>query len=463
MSIEWTTSGLDLHLELRSGRRAGLAEALRAAVRSGRLAPGTRMPATRALAADLGLARGTVTSAYAELIAEGYLVARHGSGTEVATLPDIPPQPVPRAESAPPHLRWNLRPGRPDLSAFPRARWLAAARRALTAASADDLDYGDPRGHPRLRAALAGYLGRVRGVLASPEQIMICSGHSQGLVLLGTVLCELGVTAMAFENPSLPEFSRGVRTTGLSTPPVGVDDHGLRVAELAELNPGAVVVTPAHQYPLGHTLHPRRRAELIEFAHKSRALVIEDDYDGEFRFDRQPVGAIQAMAPDRVVYAGTTSKTLAPGLRLSWLVLPNWLDRPMRRARWAAGRHTAVLDQLTLAEFIESGDYDQHVRRCRTRYRARRDKLLAALAEHPELAQPAGIAAGLNMVLPLPAGRTEAGVLAAARAESLDVEALGRNWMTEGPNPTGLVVGYAAPAEHAFGPAVRALMAALTR
>ncbi|HEX3787072.1 MAG TPA: PLP-dependent aminotransferase family protein [Pseudonocardiaceae bacterium] len=467
MAIDWSTSGLDLHLDRDPGqpRWSGLAGAIRTAVRDGRLLAGTRLPPTRALAADLGLARGTVTRAYEELAAEGYLRTRQGAGTVVALLPEPVAATTPRTPAVPLPTRWTLRPGRPDVSVFPTTRWLAAARRALAGASAADFDYGDPFGHPRLRATLAGYLGRTRGVVAPPDRIVVCAGYTQGLALLATVLRERGATRFAFEEPSLTMFREVVRATGLDTVGVDVDEHGLRVADLpADGAPelGAVVVTPAHQFPLGHTLHPHRRAALVEYAHRTGTLIIEDDYDGEFRFDRQPVGALQALAPDRVAYAGTASKTLAPGLRLGWLVLPSWLVEPAREAHLALGRHPAVgvVDQLTLAEFIGSGDYDQHIRRCRVRYRRRRDRLLGALREAGR-PLPAGIAAGLHVLLPLEPGRTEADLARAVARESVEVEMLGDCWTTPGPHPPGVIVGYAAPPDHAFGPAVRALLAAL--
>jgi GntR family transcriptional regulator/MocR family aminotransferase len=332
--------------------------------------------------------------------------------------------------------------------------------------TAADLGYGDELGHPRLRAALADYLGRVRGVVAAPDRVAVCSGYVQALGLLAAALRAEGARSVAFEDPSLPECRRAVEAAGLATVGVPVDGQGIRVDLLADLlarpdRPAAVVVTPAHQYPFGVTLHPHRRAELVELARSAGTLIIEDDYDGEFRFDRQPVGSLQALAPDLVVYAGTASKTLAPGLRLSWLVLPDRLRPPVRTAKFFADRHKGVIEQLTLAELIVAGHYDRHVRRCRARYRRRRDTVVALLTELGGRLAPAGIAAGLHVLVLVGDQAREAAVLARTDDLSVRVEGLGRCWLSEGPHPGGIVVGYAAPADHAFTPALRALAACL--
>ena len=467
MAIEWSSTGLDFHLDLdpAGGRRHGLAEAIRRAIRDGRLTAGTRLPSTRALAADLGLARGTVTQAFAELAVEGYLRIHQGTGAVVVGMPGQVQSPHPMPPPTPrPSARWNLLPGRPDVTLFPRTTWLAATRRALTGATAAEFGYGAPEGHPALRKALAEYLGRARGVVADPDAILVTAGFSQSLALLAEVLRDLGEHAVAFENPSLAEFRAIMaRAGGLDTIGIPVDGKGLVVAELARHHDlGAVVVTPAHQSPLGSTLDPARRAELIEFAHATDTLIIEDDYDGEFRFDRQPIGALQALAPERVVYAGTASKTLAPGLRIAWLVLPSWLVEPMRVAKRLADRHTGVVESLTLAEFLTAGHYDQQVRRARTRYRARHDRLLGALGQEGITVWPDSAAAGLHVVLPLPAhSPPERAVIKHLARHSVAVYPLSNDWFDDGPEVGGLVVGYAAPPEHAFAGSVNALITAL--
>ncbi|MGA5894091.1 PLP-dependent aminotransferase family protein [Streptomyces venetus] len=460
MADHWATFGVDLHLEPTGpGLRRGLTDALREAVRSGRLAPGTRLPSSRALAADLGIARNTVADAYADLVAEGWLTARQGSGTRVAERLVVPPAgtaPHPRTPARP---AYDLRPGSPDLASFPRAQWLKAARRALTAAPSDALDYGDPRGRPELRAALAGYLSRARGVRADPERIVVCGGFAHGLKLLGTVLWARGARTVAVESYGLDVHRRilaasGLRTTPLPFDRLGTDPAGARAAD-------AVLLTPAHQFPMGVPLHRDRRAAVVDWARRTGGLVLEDDYDGEFRYDRQPVGALQGLDPDRVVHLGTASKSLAPGLRLAWAVLPPDLVKEVVEAKGGVDT-CGVLDQLTLAEFLTSGAYDRHVRATRLRYRRRRDALVAAVAARAPEAGVTGIAAGLHVLLRLPPG-TEQSVVEAAHWQGLALHGLAR--YTDPAARTepldALVVGYGTPPDHAWSGALDALCAVL--
>ncbi|AXE88110.1 PLP-dependent aminotransferase family protein [Streptomyces sp. Go-475] len=461
MAKPWATFGVDLHLEPAGpGLRRGLTDALRAAVRSGRLAPGTRLPSSRALAADLGIARNTVADAYADLVAEGWLTARQGSGTRVAEREVVPPSgtaPHPRARTRP---AYDLRPGSPDLASFPRAEWLKAARRALHTAPHHALDYGDdPRGRPELRTALAGYLSRARGVRADPQRILVCSGFAHGLKLLGTVLRARGARTVAVESYGLGTHGRLLTASGLDLAPLpfdglGTDPGGLTAAD-------AVLLTPAHQFPMGVPLHRDRRAAVVDWARRTGGLVLEDDYDGEFRYDRQPVGALQGLDPDRVVYLGTASKSLAPGLRLGWMVLPPDLTEQVAEAKGGVDT-CGVLDQLTLAEFLTSGAYDRHVRAARLRYRRRRDALVAAVAARAPEARVTGIAAGLHVLLRLPPG-TEESVVQAARWQGLAVHGLTR-YRRPGAlaEPVdALVVGYGTPPDHAWSGALDALCAVL--
>ncbi|WP_300614544.1 PLP-dependent aminotransferase family protein, partial [Trebonia sp.] len=421
MAEHW--ANLDLHLDVDlAGSRPGrsLEHALRTAVGDGRLPPGTRLPSSRALAADLGIARNTVADAYGQLAAEGWLSTRTGAGTWVTTLSAAG---AARQETPRPAVRqpgYDLHAGVPDLSAFPRREWLAAARRALAAAPDHLLHYPDPRGVPRLREVLAGYLARARGVAADPERIVVCAGFTHGLALLSQVLGARGARAVAVEAYGLPEHRAVLSRGGLRLAALPVDADGA-VPELGVLRgAGAALLTPAHQFPLGMTLAPARRRVFAEWAAGAGAVLIEDDYDGEFRYDRHPVGAMQALAPDHVVYGGTASKALAPGLRMGWLAVPGRLvDDVAAAARLDGGPD--VVSQLTLAEFIACGGYDRRVRHARLAYRRRRDQLVSALGRAAPAARVTGIAAGLHAVVNLPPGRRESDAIAGAARHGVAV------------------------------------------
>ncbi|MEV7483786.1 PLP-dependent aminotransferase family protein [[Kitasatospora] papulosa] len=461
MTDSWAAFGADLHIEpVGAGLRSGLMNALREAVRTGRLTPGTRLPSSRTLASDLGIARNTVADAYAELVAEGWLIARQGSGTRVAQRA-APPGPTARGARPRPVRRrpaHNLMPGSPDLSSFPRAEWLKASRRALAAAPDAAFGYDDPRGRVELRTALADYLARARGVYADPERIVICSGFVHGLTLMGKVLRRHGVRGTAVESYGLDIHWNLLTEAGLRTPGIPVDALGARTGALRETpGVGAVLLTPAHQFPTGVPLHPDRRAEAVDWARSSGGLILEDDYDGEFRYDRQPVGALQGLDPERVVYLGTASKSLAPGLRLAWMVLPEGLVEEVCEAKGGFDWMSGALDQLTLAEFIASGAYDRHVRAMRLRYRRRRDQLVEALAERAPDFRVSGIAAGLHAVLELPGG-TEQTVVQAATWQGLALERLSRFRHRDAePGRDGLVIGYGTPSESGWAGALDAL------
>jgi GntR family transcriptional regulator/MocR family aminotransferase len=437
-----------------------LENALRDAVRGGRLRPGHRLPSSRALAGDLGIARNTVADSYAQLAAEGWLAARQGSGTWVAQRVTPPPAATgPPAPAAARRARYDLRTGVPDLSAFPRQAWLAAARRAVLAAPSRALGYGDPRGLPQLRTALAGYLARARGVAVTPDRIVVCAGFAQGLELLCEALRARGASTLAAEALGYPRHWRIARRAGLSVAGLPVDEHGAVVGGLA--GAGAVLLTPAHQFPLGVALAPARRRQAAEWASAAGGLIIEDDYDGELRYDRAAVGALQALAPEHVAYAGTASKSLVPGLRLGWLVLPAGMVGEIAALKEAAGRLSSSLDQLTLAEFITSGAYDRQVRRARLAYRRRRDRLVAALRASAPQVRVTGIAAGLHAVLRLPPGQREDVLVTRAARHGLAVEGLGGYTMDGYAQEPALVVGYATPPGHAYSTAVARLCAAL--
>jgi GntR family transcriptional regulator / MocR family aminotransferase len=451
-------ASVDLHLDLSGpgnskGVRLSLETALRDAVRTGRLGPGTRLPSSRALAADLGLARNTVAEVYSQLVAEGWLTARTGSGTSVAERRAAEPGPGPLARPEVTAPRYDLRPGVPDLSAFPGGAWLATARKVLATAPRPLLDYPDPRGLPQLRTALAGYLARARGVAAEPDRIVICAGFAHGLAVTCAALRSAGATTLAVEAYGHQAHRNLAQGQGLRLRPLPVDGRGAVIG--AADGTDAALLTPAHQFPLGVTLHPQRRREAARWG----GVVIEDDYDGEFRYDRQPVGALQALAPEHVIYAGTASKSLAPALRLGWLVVPQrLLDAVL--AQLTAG--PSGLDQLFLAEFIDSGGYDRQIRRTRLAYRRRRDRLAAALRRQERYVS--GIAAGLHAVLELPGADTERQLINGAAGHGLALQGL-ESFRAPGvgADRAGLVIGYGRPPEHAYTTALARLCAVLDR
>ncbi|MFF8727097.1 PLP-dependent aminotransferase family protein [Streptomyces sp. NPDC015171] len=461
MPKSWSGSRVDLHLALDAsgGRRCGLESALRDAIRQGRLTAGTLLPSTRGLAGELGLSRGTVTAAYDQLVEEGFLTTRPGSGTTVA---DVPPQTVPSASAAPAPAgpRHDLRPGLPDVGAFPARAWIAATRRVVTGSRAAALGAGDPQGRIELRTAVSDYLGRTRGVVTTPGRIVITSGYYQGLSLLSGVLARHGATSVAVEDPGHDVFRSVVQRAGLATPALPVDARGARVDALA---PGvdAVLLTPAHQYPTGVPLHPARRQAVGAWARSTGGLVIEDDYDGEYRYDRQPVGALQGIAPERTVYCGTASKTLGPALRLAWLALPPQLVEPVVAAKQQADLYTESLTQLILADLITTHAYDRHVRAARLRYRRRRELLLARVGRVAGLTAH-GVPAGLHTLVSLPAGwPPEDEILAVCARRGVALRGLTELHIDPDGRPAGLLIGFAAPAEHAYRPALDALFATL--
>ncbi len=440
-----------LHRQLEHG--------LREAIRSGRLTCDTQLPSSRLLAEQLSVSRGVVVEAYEQLTAEGYLASRPGGTTLVAcvTAPMAArPEPPPGTR-----YRFDFRPGRPDLAEFPRLEWLRSMRNALDAAPNDRLGYLDGHGVPELRAALSSYLDRVRGTCSDAEDVVISAGFRQGIGLVGRALVARGARRVAWEDPSNHQYRGLLADLGLDLVGVPVDADGLRVDVLDALpRVDAVVVTPAHQYPVGSVLTPERRSALVAWARRTGALIVEDDYDAEYRYDREPIGAIQGLAPERVVYVGSASKVLAPGLRLGWLIAPADLSGPLAAARTDLDGGSSTIDQLALADFIERGELDRHLRRVRPTYRRRRDTLLASVERHLPSLDPSGASAGLHLLAWLPDGIDERAVMARAVAAGVGLNGLTRRRMTS-VGRGGLIFGYGTIAEREIEPAIRTLAEAI--
>jgi GntR family transcriptional regulator/MocR family aminotransferase len=400
-------------------------------------------------------------AAYEHLIAEGRLQSRRGSGTVVAPAPAVvPPPAAPRSDLADVE-NLPLRPGLPDLSLFPRVTWRRSYERALSAATDAELGYGDPAGAPRLRAEMAAYLGRVRAARLGPDDLVMTTGAAQAFAILAELLRSEGARAVALEDPGSPGIRGHLSHHGLELVPVPVDADGLDVAALERTRVPAVLVTPAHQFPTGVLLAPARRAALVDWARRTGGLIIEDDYDAEFRYDRDPVGCVQGLAPDVVAHLGSVSKALAPALRLGWLAVPPARQAQVRRIKAAADLGGPVLEQLAFAELVAGGGYDRHLRRARRAQRESRDALVAALAKQLPAARVSGIAAGLHLVVELPDGVDDVALAVRARVAGLGPIALSSTRLGP-PGPPGLVVGYAAHTPDQLTAAVERLAALMS-
>jgi GntR family transcriptional regulator/MocR family aminotransferase len=472
MAIEW--SGLSPELLMGIDRSAGqplraqLEAGLRDAIRSGRLRGGERLPSSRELARELGLSRGIVQECFSQLLAEGYLTSRSGSATRVADIGDggtasaVPASPLARA--AEPRLIADFAPALPDLSSFPRADWVWAVREACGAVASADLGYGDPRGSAVLREVLAGYLRRVRAAAADPGRLTVSTGFAQGLnLVLRALASQAGLGSVAFEDPgygsaATDETVRAAAAVGLRVRYVPVDDEGVVVDALAASDAGAVVVTPAHQSPTGVVLTAARRHALTDWARRSGGFVIEDDYDSEFRYDKEPIGALQGLAPDRVFLIGTASKALAPAVRLGWVLAPAELADAVAAEKEMSDRGSCTLDQVALAALLTSGRYDRHLRRMRAVYAARRRVLVDAFGRHAPGVRLTGLAAGFHAVAQLPAEPGEAAVIAAARERGVGLHGIAEYRGVPDPAaPPALVMGFGNTGERVIEPAVAAI------
>jgi GntR family transcriptional regulator/MocR family aminotransferase len=454
-----TSLSPDLLVALDPEAKASLGSQLRhqllEAIRSGALRKGVRLPSTRALARQLGVSRPIVLDVYGQLAAEGYLLVRQGARPVVeagrAERLFVAPEPSAPDET----FRFDLRPAMPDVTMFPRRAWLRATRAVLNRLPASDLGYGDLRGSLNLRRVIADYLGRVRGVIADPGQIYITSGFAEGRALTSIAFSAAGVRRLAVENPSYSDWI-AVDKAGLERVPIPVDGEGMDIERLAAAAAEAVFVTPAHQFPIGGILSAGRRQRLVQWLQERDRFALEDDYDAEFRYDHAPVGALQGLAPDHVVYAGTVSKTLAPAMRLGWLVVPpRLIDRINGELRrWSEG--PPRIEQEALAELIETGAYDRHLQRMRRLYRQRRDLLVECLGRDLPNLKIEGAAAGLHLTLCLPACVDEKQLLGELRNRGVATEGLAHYAQTP-LSPSRLFLGYGRASESALRAAVHAL------
>jgi GntR family transcriptional regulator/MocR family aminotransferase len=425
MRKELTSTTVELFVPLSRGKGNTLGRQieahLRDGIRSGALKPRAILPSTRDLAGQLKISRPIVVDAYAQLASEGFILLKQGARPRVADHLEITAK-VDRACSSieiPP--RYDFRPAIPDLQSFPRKAWLRATRKALDRMKAKELGYDSRHGTETLRHALAEYLGRVRGVVADPSAIVVTSGYAQSRSLFCRALEMIGGKYLAVENPSYTQWEFA-KAANLDLVPIDVDENGVDVQLLMKSEADAIIVTPTHQSPTGHALSGERRTALLSWLRSRRTFALEDDYDAEFRYDRPPIGALQGLAPERIVYSGTVSKTLAPGVRIGWLVVPKELREAVLFQHRVADHGAPRIDQNALAVLIADGEFDRHLRRVRLVYRKRRDALMSALAKYIPEASVSGIAAGLHAAVALPRGVPEQALAAEAARRGVRFE-----------------------------------------
>lgn len=454
---------------------------LRAAILDGRLKAGLRLPATRALAGLLGISRNTAVAAYDLLLAEGYLEARRGSGTFVAERSAEPRRATDGSRSStririnrawcqepalpcaatgvPPRFDFNL--GLPDEGSFPFAIWHGLASRALRGLARAPVAYADPAGRPELREAIARHVSFARAVACTADDIVVTSGAQQAFDLIARILVSPRRPVVAMEDPGYPPLRAILAASGADVRPVPLDDDGILVDRIPA-EAGLICVTPSHQFPLGTAMSPRRRIELLAFARAHDAVILEDDYDGEFRFDGRPLDALQTIdRSEAVVYVGTFSKSLFPALRLGFVVTPAWAQPALTAAKQLTDWHSPVLAQDTLAAFIAEGHLARHVRKMRRIYGERREALVRALDRQCGGAvMPLPGAAGLHLgALVDPAVDAEAWAARAA-GQGIALNPLAR-YARSRPAPNGLTFGYGMIPRERIDQAIRSLVSAM--
>jgi len=469
-----------IRLDPQQGLARQLYQALRERILDGRLQSRTRLPASRDLAQLLAISRNTVTRAFDQLYAEGYIEGRTGDGTYVAELSAVSrPAPLvvePVTQSAAlarlqqHHLSPPLsgpprafRVGVPAFDLFPFETWARLSARFWRKPSPARLGYGDPAGDWQLRELIAAYLRNSRGLHCDPAQIVVTSGAQQAISLCAQLLVTPG-DRVAVENPGYRAAGHALAVAGAQLCGVAVDADGLDTAALAQVEGCRLVyLTPSHQYPTGVTLSLARRLELLEWAERNDGLIIEDDYDGEYRYSGTPLAPLAALdRQGRVLYVGTFCKIAFPALRLGYLVLPPALAEAFAQRRAVDMRHSEIGSQAVMADFIAAGHFQRHIRRMRTAARSRRDALLAGWPDHvPGCAALPVVEAGLHLCVRVDSLARERELIAAAERMGVELNGLSSYWLPDSSAPedqrAGLVLGFAAVPETQIAEALMAL------
>lgn len=407
---------------------------LKEGILSGTLQQGEKLPSSRELAKDLNVARNVVIESYDQLIAEGYAYSRSGSGTYVceavrlekpADTPAVKKREYPKKQI--PNMI-SFRTGIPDLNSIPIKTWAQAYREVITTVKPPQLDYQNSFGEYELRYQLSHYLNRVRGVCTTPENILITNGAAQAFSLLCRLVSDGGYALV--ENPLSYGILHTLESNKIKIRPIGIDEYGMLTSELPPVPPRLIFTTPSHQFPTGVTLPARRRIELVQYARKHSTYIVEDDYDSEFRFDGSPIPSMQQLDPRWVIYVGTFSKTFMPALRMGYMILPDCLCRNMEEAKFVADLHSPILDQLTMARLIESGQFDRHIRKMRKLYCARRNFLIKCLKESfGNTVNISGAEAGMHLIARFENIRFDKKLMQEIEDRGIQISAVNKHWL----------------------------------
>ena len=422
---------------------------LKESILSGILQQGEKLPSSRELAKDLNVARNVVIESFDQLIAEGYAYSKSGSGTYVCEAVRLErPAETPAVRKREDHKQIpdiiSFRTGIPDLNSIPIKKWAQAYREIITTVKPTQLDYQNPFGEYELRYQLSLYLNRVRGVYTIPENILITNGAAQAFSLLCRLVSDDGYALV--ENPLSYGILHTLESNHVNIKTIGMDEYGMLTMELPHIPPRLIFTTPSHQFPTGVTLPARRRIELVQYARKYHTYIVEDDYDSEFRFDGSPIQSMQQLDPRWVIYVGTFSKTFMPALRMGYMILPDSLCRNMEEAKFVADLHSPILDQLTMARLIESGQFDLHIRKMRKLYCARRNFLIRCLKESfGDMVSISGAEAGMHLIARFKNIRFDEKLLQEIEDRGIQISAASKHWLPAGSSSqheSSLIFGY---------------------